>query len=51
MASAGKPNIDDGRRGTSSPKLKGRGCVFNHDPSRVNDAQHPESRSSSKEAL
>ncbi|TPX19294.1 PAB-dependent poly(A)-specific ribonuclease subunit 3 [Coccidioides immitis] len=70
MASAGKPNIDDGRRGTSSPKLKGRdhakdtlcrnvtiygrcryedkGCVFNHDPSRVNDAQHPESRSSSK---
>nr|KMM72452.1 pabp1-dependent poly(a)-specific ribonuclease subunit pan3 [Coccidioides posadasii RMSCC 3488] len=70
MASAGKPNIDDGRRGTSSPKLKGRdhakdtlcrnvtiygrcryedkGCVFNHDPSRVNEAQHPESRSSSK---
>ncbi|GMF79914.1 unnamed protein product [Aspergillus oryzae] len=36
MASAGKPTLDDSRRATGSPKMKARGCAFNHDPHKVN---------------
>ncbi|EAA65411.1 hypothetical protein AN0769.2 [Aspergillus nidulans FGSC A4] len=32
MASVGKPSLEDARRGTGSPKMKARGCAFNHDP-------------------
>ncbi|KAJ5872808.1 uncharacterized protein N7529_005161 [Penicillium soppii] len=35
MASAGKPPLEDARRTTGSPKMKSRGCAFNHDPSKL----------------
>ncbi|KAI9042969.1 PAN-complex poly(A)-binding subunit PAN3 [Aspergillus affinis] len=38
MASTGKPPLDDSRRGTGSPKIKSRGCAFNHDPQKFNPA-------------
>ncbi|KAJ5819366.1 PAB-dependent poly(A)-specific ribonuclease subunit 3 [Penicillium riverlandense] len=45
MASTGKPPLDDSRRTTGSPKMKTRGCAFNHDPMKVNAAHQAQAES------
>ncbi|KAJ5578429.1 PAN2-PAN3 deadenylation complex subunit PAN3 [Penicillium hispanicum] len=41
--SSGKPPLDDSRRTTGSPKMKTRGCAFNHDPHKLNAAYQSDS--------